>query len=39
VVVDLVTQLGTFAVESQRPGEVHVKDSEVARDLVVECLG
>jgi hypothetical protein len=39
VVVDLVPQLGAGAVEGQDPQVLHVKHSEVARDLVVECHG
>jgi hypothetical protein len=36
-VVGLVPQLGAGVVEGQDPQVVHVKGSEVAGDLVVEC--
>jgi hypothetical protein len=39
VVVGLVPQLGAGAKEGQDPQVVHVKGSEVAGDLVVECHG
>jgi hypothetical protein len=38
-VVGLVPQLGAGVVEGQDLLEVHVKCSEVARDLVVVCHG
>jgi hypothetical protein len=38
-VVGLVPQLGAGAVDGQDPQVVHVKGSEVAGDLMVECHG
>jgi hypothetical protein len=38
-VVGLVPQLRVGAVEEQYPQVVHEKGSEVAGDLVVECIG
>jgi hypothetical protein len=38
-VVGLVLQLGAGAVEGHDPRVVHVKGSEVAGDLIVECHG
>jgi hypothetical protein len=37
--VGLVSQLGAGVVEGQDPQEGHVKGSEVAGDVVVECHG